>query len=462
MTRKRYGRIILSIIFIGTVSLSVSHLYAEEKAKEKKKSDIKELYEKLDVFTDAITIIKRGYVDDVNFKDLIYGAMKGMLKSLDSHSSFMDEDAYKEIQIETEGEFGGLGIEITVRDKVLTIVSPLEGTPAFKKGLRPGDKIVKINGKSTKDITLNGAVKKLRGKPGTPVTITISRPSSKEFIDVTIVRAIIKLQSVKEPKMLKSDIGYIRLTQFQENTDEDMRKNIEDLEKKGIKSLILDLRNNPGGLLQEAIDVADYFIGGNKLIVYTKGRMKEQTVDFKGRYRGTPFQYPVVVLINGGSASGSEIVAGAIQDYKRGVLLGEKSFGKGSVQSVLPLRDGSALKLTTAKYYTPKGRMIHGIGIVPDIVVKISEKDEIKLMLVKMHKLDESGVKLKKPEEVKDEQLERAIDLIEGIKIVNNKVELTEDMLKSEEPKPEDKDKKDDEAQTTDKNENKTKPESDK
>lgn len=436
MFRKKIPVFIIFIVSVVFFLAIGTKLYSQ--ANPEKKVPAKELYEKLDIFTDAITIVERSYVDDINFKDLIYGALKGMLKSLDSHSQFMDQDAYKEIQIETEGEFGGLGIEITIKDKYLTVVTPLEGTPAFKAGIQPGDRIVKINGESTEDITLNGAVKKLRGKPGTKVTIVISRPSKKELMDFTLARDIIKLESVKEPKIIKGTIGYVRITQFQENTDEDLAKAVGDLEKQGMKSLILDLRNDPGGLLQEAIDVADRFIGGKKLIVYTKGRMPEQNVDFKGQSDAPPFTYPLVVLINGGSASGSEIVAGAIQDYKRGILLGAKSFGKGSVQSVIPLKDGSALKLTTAKYYTPKGRMIHGKGIEPDITVTIPEQDEIKLMLAKVRKLDESGAKLEKVEEPKDAQLERAIDLLEGIKIITNKEELTDDKLKSEEPKKED------------------------
>lgn len=413
-----------------------TRLYSE--AVVEKKGNVKELYEKLDIFTDALTIIEKSYVDEVNFKDLIYGALKGMLRSLDAHSQFMDQDAYKEIMIETEGEFGGLGIEITIRDRYLTVVTPLEGTPAYKEGIRPGDRIIRINGESTEDITLNKAVKKLRGKPGTKVTITISRPSKKELMDFSLIRAIIKIESVKEPKILKDNIGYVRITQFQDNTDEDLGAALAGLEKKGMKSLILDLRNDPGGLLQEAIDVADRFIGGKKLIVYTKGRMPEQTVDFKGTTETPPFKYPMVILINGGSASGSEIVAGAIQDYKRGVLLGTRSFGKGSVQSVLPMKDGSALKLTTARYYTPLGRMIHGKGIEPDISVPITEQDEVKIMLSRMHKLDESGAKLEKPEEARDEQLERAIDLLEGLRIASGKEVLTEDKLKSQEPKKED------------------------
>jgi carboxyl-terminal processing protease len=436
MLRKKSTTVFIFAIAAVSFFAVGTKLYSQ--AHPDKKGVVKELYEKLDVFTDAITIIERSYVDDVNFKDLIYGALKGMLKSLDSHSQFMDQDAYKEIQIETEGEFGGLGIEITIKDKYLTVVTPLDGTPASKAGIQPGDRVVKIDGASTEDITLGGAVKKLRGKPGTKVTIVISRPSKKELLDFTLTRDIIKLESVKDPRIVKGTIGYVRITQFQENTDEDLGKALADLEKKGMKSLILDLRNDPGGLLQEAIDVADRFIGGRRLIVYTKGRMPEQNVDFKGQGAEPAFNLPMVVLINGGSASGSEIVAGAIQDYNRGVLLGAKSFGKGSVQSVIPLKDGSALKLTTAKYYTPKGRMIHGKGIEPDITVAIPEQDEIKLMLAKVRKLDETGAKLEKTEEPKDAQLERAVDLLEGIRILTGREELTDDKLKSEEPKKED------------------------
>ncbi len=414
MRRNFFLKVVLPLLAVGAfVTAVASGLHGEEK----EKTALKELYDKLDLFTDALTIIEKSYVDEVNFKDLVYGALKGALRSLDPHSAFLEPDEYKDIQVETEGEFGGIGIEITVKDKHLTIVTPLDDTPAQKAGLQSGDRIVKIDGVSTEDLNLDNAVTKLRGNPGSKITLTISRPSKKEVKDFTLARVIIKIESVKDAKIIPGNIGYLRITQFQDRTTEEMDKALRGLQTQGMKSLILDLRNNPGGLLQEAIDVADRFLGDGKMIVYTKGRMPEQTVDFKGRSGPAVYKMPMVVLINNGSASGAEIVAGALQDWKRAVLLGTKSFGKGSVQSVLPLKDGAALKLTTAKYFTPLGRSIHNKGIEPDIKVEIPEQDEMNLMLAKVDSLDESGTKLSKQEEVPDTQLERAVDLLKGIGI---------------------------------------------
>ncbi len=391
-----------------------STLYSEDK------TPYKELYEKLDILTDALTIIEKSYVDEVNFKNLIYGALKGTLRSLDAHSQFLEPDEYKDMLVETEGEFGGGGIEITIMDKYLTVVTPLDGTPAAKAGILPGDRILKIDGVAMEENTLNKAIDKLRGHPGTKITLTIMHngKSKKDLIDVVLTRELIKIDSIKDAKIIAGDIGYVRVTQFQDNTTEDMDKALHALQSKGMKNLLLDLRNNPGGLLQEAIDMADRFLGDGKMIVYTKGRMPEQTVDFKGRTGAAMYKMPMVVLINDGSASGAEIVAGALQDWKRAVLLGTKSFGKGSVQSILPLKDGSALKLTTAKYFTPSGRSIHLKGIEPDIRVEVPEQDEMRLMLTKVEKLDETGSKLVKPEEIQDVQLDRAVDLLKGIDIV--------------------------------------------
>ena len=336
------------------------------------------IYKQLELFNTVISRVEKDYVDKKSAKELIYGALRGMLSSLDSHSQFMDPEVYKEMKVDTEGHFGGLGIEISSRDNILTVVSPIEGTPAFKAGIKPNDKIIKIEGKSTKRLSLSEAVKKLRGKPGTSVNITVLRPETRELLDFDITRDIIQIQSVKDVKMLNESIGYIKLTQFQENTSDELEEAMDKLEKEGMKALILDLRNNPGGLLNEAVAVADKFIGGGKLIVSTKGRIINQNKEYRASSRATHPDVKLVVLINKGSASGSEIVAGAVQDWHRGILLGTTSFGKGSVQSVLPLKDGSALRLTTAKYYTPNGRSIHHIGIDPDIEVKYKKIEQKK------------------------------------------------------------------------------------
>ncbi len=362
------------------------------------------IYKEVPLFADAISIVQAEYVEEVVPKDLIYGALQGMLVSLDKHSQFMDPDEYKEMQVETRGEFGGLGIVIGIKDKLLTIISPLEDTPAHRAGVKSADKIVKIDGESTKDITLMGAVKKMRGKPGTDCTLTIMREDEKKLLDFTITRDIIKIKSIKGARILEDKICYIKLVEFQEKTPKDLEKALDSLEKEGIDSLILDLRNNPGGLLEVAIKVADKFISEGT-IVSTRGRKKIHEQDFKAHAKGTHPDYPMVVMINEGSASASEIVAGAIHDHNRGVLLGTRTFGKGSVQTVVPLADGSAIRLTTAKYLTPSGQVIHEVGINPDIVVelKAAPPEEAELLEVEG--------------EVYDEQLARAIDLLKGIKV---------------------------------------------
>jgi len=360
-------------------------------------------YKELELFTNVVSIIKNNYVSEVKAKPLIYGALRGMLSSLDPYSQFMNPDFHKEIQIETEGKFGGLGIVITIKDTFLTIVSPLEGTPADRAGIKPGDKIVKIDDELIRGITIMDAAKKLRGKKGTSVKLEIVREKSPRTLKFTIVRDIIKIKSIKNAHFIPdTKIGYIRIVEFQKRTANDLRTSLQKLEKEGLKGLILDLRNNPGGLLDSAIDVADEFIKENKLVVYTEGRSpKEKRNYYSKRAPILPGEVPLVILINKGSASASEIVVGAVQDWERGTILGTTSFGKGSVQNVIPLPDGSALKLTIAKYYTPKGVCIEGKGIKPDIIVELPE--------------------LKEGEEIKDLQLERAIEFLKKKK-VNGKV----------------------------------------
>jgi carboxyl-terminal processing protease len=326
-------------------------------------------YESLELFTNILSIVKKNYVEEVDIKNLVNGAVGGMLTSLDPHSAYLTPEHYKDLQMDTQGRFGGLGIEITIKAGVLTVVSPIEDTPAFKAGIKPGDMIFKIEEEFTKDMTLVDAVKKMRGLKGTKINISVKREGVPELIDFTLVRDTIRVQSVRSRK-LESGYGYIRLAQFQERSDRDVQKALETLvaAKDGLKGLVLDLRNNPGGLLTQAVRISDIFLDSG-LIVYTEGRIESQKQKYFSQKNASWLDFPIVVLVNGGSASASEIVAGALQDHKRAVVLGTKTFGKGSVQTILPLDDSSALRLTTARYFTPKGRSIQATGIVPDIIV---------------------------------------------------------------------------------------------
>lgn len=326
-------------------------------------------YENLKIFTEVLSYVEANYVEEVEPKKLVHGAIRGMLRSLDPHSSYMPPEVYQEMQVETEGRFGGLGIEITIRDDVLTVVSPIEGTPAFRAGILAGDKIVQVEGETTKDMSLIDVVKKLRGPEGTSVTISILREGFTEPKDFSLTRAIIQIKSVRWTT-LQGDIGYIKLRSFQKHTSEELSNALQDLEEQNTHALVLDLRNNPGGLLEQAITVSDEFLKGGQLIVYTKGRLAGQNMKGFSKDDNAHIDFPMVILVNGGSASASEIVAGALQDVKRATIIGQQSFGKGSVQTIIPLSDGSGLRLTTAKYFTPKGREIHGKGITPDIVVE--------------------------------------------------------------------------------------------
>lgn len=336
-------------------------------------------YETLETFTNILSIVKKNYVEDVETKNLVNGAINGMLSSLDPHSAYLTPDLYKELQMDTQGRFGGLGIEITVKNGVLTVVSPIEDTPAFKAGVQPGDMIFKIEDDFTKDMTLVDAVKRMRGPKGTKINLSIKREGNPELINFTLTRDTIRVQSVRN-RTLEPGYGYIRLAQFQERSDRDLQKALEKMagEKGGLKGLVLDLRNNPGGLLTQAVRVSDLFLDSG-LIVYTDGRIESQKQKFFAQKDASLMDFPIVVLVNGGSASASEIVAGALQDHKRAVVLGTKTFGKGSVQTILPLDDNSALRLTTARYFTPKGRSIQATGIVPDIIVESTPQQDGKV-----------------------------------------------------------------------------------
>jgi carboxyl-terminal processing protease len=403
----------------------------------------KDAYKELERLTDVLVLIENNYVEEIKVDDLFLGAIRGMMGTLDSHSSFMPPDIYKEMQVETRGKFGGLGIEITIRDRRLIVVSPIEDTPAFKAGIKALDWIVKVDGKPTQDMTLMEAVKQMRGEKGTKVTISIMRKGFREPKDFPIVRDIIRLRNITS-RLEDENIGYIKIRQFQERTVDELKNSIKKQQEKGAQAFIIDLRNNPGGLLDQAIAVSDFFLDKGKLVVSTKGRLKSQNKEFRSTTQPTDIDYPLVVLVNAGSASASEIVAGAIQDWNRGVILGVKTFGKGSVQTVIPLSNGAGLRLTTAHYYTPHGTNIHAKGIVPDILVddtsmildKIAErKKEQKIHMLrekdlrqfpndekkkeeidkeKQDEVDESEPTVKEEEEseIKDVQLERAKEII--------------------------------------------------
>jgi carboxyl-terminal processing protease len=327
-----------------------------------------ETYEELKTFSEVLTQVQKHYVDEVKSKDLVQGAIRGMLATLDPHSAYMTPEMYKEIQVETKGEFGGVGIQIGVKDNRLAVIAPIEGTPAQRAGIKAGDFIIKVNDESTKDLTLMEAVQKMRGPKGTKVNLTIQRDGVPEPLVFSLVRDTIKIESVRS-KVVENNVGYVRLTQFQESTGKDLLRSLKALREQKIQSLVLDLRNNPGGLLTAAVEVSEQFVASGKLIVSIKGRDGRKD-DYVSRAKETPDDFPMIVLVNEGSASASEIVAGALQDWGRAVVIGATTFGKGSVQTILPLADGSGLRLTTAKYYTPKGRSIQTTGITPDIVVK--------------------------------------------------------------------------------------------
>ncbi|VAV83736.1 Carboxyl-terminal protease [hydrothermal vent metagenome] len=367
-------------------------------------------YESLRIFTDVIGIVQDNYTDDTELNELVYSAVKGMLKDLDPHSSFMTPDDYKEMQIDTKGSFGGVGIEIGIRDGILVVVSPIEDTPAFKAGLQAKDFIVKIENKPTKDMSLGDAVKLIRGKRGTPVKLWIMREGFKKPKAFDVVRDIIKIKSVKF-KDLGDGFGYVRITQFQEKTTVDLEKALVALGSRTgkIKGLVLDLRNNPGGLLPQAVSVSNKFLSGG-VIVSTKGRLRGQSMEFTADRFGTHPYYPMVVLVNEGSASASEIVAGALQDHHRAVVLGANTFGKGSVQTIIPLSDGSAVRITTSKYYTPSGRSIQAKGIEPDIIVGNSDNHYLKEKDLAGHLEGEDSADDKKKGKGKDKDKRLVID----------------------------------------------------
>jgi len=384
------------------------------------------VYPNLELFSYVMEKVRKDYVDGQNLKyqDLVYGALKGMLNTLDPHSEFMDPEKYKELQSDTQGAFGGVGIVISMKDNFITVVAPMEDTPGFKAGILSGDRIVKIDGKATDGMALPDAVKTLRGEPGTDVAVTLFRPSSNQYKSYKLTRSVINVDMVKdidgkkEFPLSDNKIGYVRLVQFGEKTSDDLEAALKKLKSQGMQGLVLDLRWNPGGLLEQAVDVCEKFLPHGELVVTTEGRNPSQNSVRRAMGRGDELHnMPMVVLVNGSSASASEIVAGCLQDLKRSIVLGERTFGKGSVQSILPLQDGSALRLTTAKYYTPSHKVIHEKGISPDIFVPISDEEEHDILLKRtpggVESLDDKD--RERVMQARDPQLDRAMDLLRGI-----------------------------------------------
>jgi carboxyl-terminal processing protease len=444
--RKWLGTILIVAVFVGG-------FVAGDLTASRNSALANVAYSQLKLFGDVLSIIQSSYVEEVNVDNLVRGAVNGMVQTLDPHSSFLTPEMLKQVEVETKGTFGGLGIEIGMKDGILTVIAPIEDTPAARAGLLAGDKIVKIENESTKNMNVMDAVKRLRGEPGSKVTITVARESLPEPKAYTITRDIIKIKSVKSRPM-GDGIGYIRLTQFQQDSHQEVNRALQEFlkEKGGLKGLILDLRNNPGGLLDQAVRIADEFIESG-LVVYTDGRVEAQKTKYAAHKEGTYTGFPIVVLVNAGSASASEIVAGALQDHGRAIIIGQRTFGKASVQTILPLEDGSALRLTTARYYTPSGRSIQAKGIDPDIVVsdgkeppdghvKILREKDIERHLrgdgeeapavapvpQEGEKEDRDGVKKEIPlepevrkEDAKDPQLDRAVELLKGWEIFKSR-----------------------------------------
>jgi len=380
-------------------------------------------YDQIRTLTRAMEMIRQDYVDGkkIGYEQLMRAALHGMLQSLDPHSQFMEPANFEDMKEDTESRFGGLGVHVTERNGELIVVSPMEDSPGFRAGLLPGDRIIKIDGQSAERLDLNGAIEKLRGAPGTKVTLTVLRPGTREIKDFEMVRENIKVWSVKDAKLLPQEmtgqmkIGYARITQFNAPTAEELAKKLDEMEKQGMQAFVLDLRFNPGGLLTSAVDVAGMFLPPATIVATTEGRVASQS----RKYTANPAlrrraNYPVAVLINNGSASGSEIVAGALKDTNRAILVGETSFGKGSVQSIMQLPDGSALRLTTAKYYTPGHQVIHEHGVTPTIIAPMSLDQERALILGRREDLTDEQ-RTKEIANFHDTQLDRAVDALKGV-----------------------------------------------
>lgn len=418
--RKRlvHSLVIVLVGFAFLASVRMYRLYAAEKEDSAG-------YANISVLARAMQLIRQDYVDEskTSYDELTHAALKGMLSALDPHSQFMEPREYKGMQDDTNSRFGGLGIVVAIREGLLTIVTPMEDTPGARAGLLPGDEIIKIDGQSTEKLDVNDAMERLRGESGQKITLTILRPSTHEIKDYPLVRENIKVASVKDARLLPPEmsgsfkIGYARITQFNVPTASELSKKLDELEKQGMQAFILDLRYNPGGLLNSAVDVAGEFLPPKKVVVSTQGRTPSQSREYATSENGKQRpNYPVAVLINNGSASGSEIVAGALKDLNRAILVGETTFGKGSVQSVIQLQDGSAVRLTTAKYYTPSHQVIHEHGVSPTIQVPFSMEQERMLLLQRREELLSDSEK-KELANFRDTQLERAADALKGVMI---------------------------------------------
>ena len=418
------SRIVLIIPLLACVLFgAIPGVFSQEVQPPKTEED--NGYSQIAIFTKALELIRQDYVDEnkTSYHDLVTAAMKGMLSSLDPHSQFMDPNDFRDMQDDTRSRFNGLGIEVSMKNGLPTVVTAMEDTPAAKAGILSGDQILRINGMSTERMDLQDAINVLRGPAGAKLSLTLLRPSTKEIKEYMLQRAEIKIQSVKGERLLPPEltgpfrIGYVRLIQFNEPTADELSKAIDDLQKQGMQALILDLRNNPGGLLNSAVDVCSQFLPPNTKVVSTQGRVPSQQHDYSTSAvsKSRP-NFPMVLLINEGSASGAEIVAGALKDLRRAVLVGETTFGKGSVQNVLQLPDGSAVRFTTAKYYTPSRQVIQGNGVTPNIRVGMTAEQERAL-----YALRNTG-NVKSDDEIniiktKDAQMLRAIDALKGVMI---------------------------------------------
>src|SRR5438874_3101808 len=432
--RLRYGAllVVLGLNLVAGIRIYFSSVDAAEKD---------EAYPNLKLFSVVLDRVRNEYVDGgkLTYQELIYAALKGMLSTLDPHSEFMEPIKYDDLKKDTQGEFGGVGIVISMKDNFLTVVAPMEDTPGFKAGILSGDRIIKIDGHTTEKLTLPDAVKRLRGEPGSDVSVTLLRPSTGKIKEYTLTRAQIKVPTVKdingnrEFPLSDNKVGYIRLVQFGEHTAKDLEDALRKLEAKGADSLILDLRGNPGGLLDQAVKVCEKFLPRGQLVVSTEGRDARQKSEYRATGRDKHLNLPMVVLVNNGSASASEIVAGCLQDTTaqgvcKAIIVGEQTFGKGSVQSILPLQDGSALRLTTAKYYTPSHKVIHEHGITPDIIVPMSDEEERDVFF----KRTVGGIESLEPKEQErvrnahDVQLDRAMDLLKGISLYSKRAPALE------------------------------------
>lgn len=431
--------LILSMGLVLGISISIGHgVFAEKSTPAAGTIPLNELR----TFTEIFSKIKSDYVEPVDDKTLLENAIRGMIAELDPHSAYLDAHAYKDLQVGTTGEFGGLGIEVGMEDGFVKVIAPIDDTPAQRAGVQAGDLIIRLDETPVKGMTLRDAVNLMRGKPGSDIVLTIVREGQEKPLKITITRDVIRVKSVKS-RMLESGIGYVRITQFQSRTGDNLLEAIDSLKKENLdnlKGVVLDLRNNPGGVLNAAVDVSNAFLEQG-LIVYTEGRIKDSKLSFSATPNDVLKGAPVIVLVNGGSASASEIVAGALQDHKRALIVGSKTFGKGSVQTILPLNQETALKLTTARYYTPSGRSIQAEGIVPDITldkIKIASVDSEPDDGVKEADLDrhlENGnakpKKEKKPDADKnderanlakqDYQLYEAVNILKGLIILQRK-----------------------------------------